>query len=62
VSTDVSKEHIASIFRIEKIEQEATVKAGGRQLKIGCKELGWDWIDLAPDRILRLATVFCDVT
>jgi hypothetical protein len=32
VSTDVSEEHITSIFRVEKYaEQETSVKAGGKQ-------------------------------
>jgi hypothetical protein len=32
VSTDVSEEHIASIFRVEEYaEQETSVKAGGKQ-------------------------------
>jgi hypothetical protein len=34
VSTGVSEEHIASIFRVEeKAEQETSVKAGGKQGK-----------------------------
>jgi hypothetical protein len=32
MSTDVSEEHIASIFRIEYIEQGTSVKAGGKQI------------------------------
>jgi hypothetical protein len=32
MSTDVSEQHIASIFRVEKqAEQETSVKAGGKQ-------------------------------
>jgi hypothetical protein len=32
MSTDVSEEHIASIFRVEELaEQEICVKAGGKQ-------------------------------
>jgi hypothetical protein len=34
VSTDVSEEHIASIFRVEKLaEQETSMKSGGKQSK-----------------------------
>jgi hypothetical protein len=35
VSTDVSEEHIASIFRVEEeAEQETSVKAGGKQSRL----------------------------
>jgi hypothetical protein len=32
MSTDVSDEHVASIFRVEEAKQETSMKAGGKQL------------------------------
>jgi hypothetical protein len=53
VSTDVSEEHIASIFRVEKLaEQETSVKAGG----ISCSACFFDPED-GGDMFLRKSGV-----